>query len=391
MFDCLIVGCGFAGSVIARFLAEQCGKKVLILERRNHIAGNMFDFTDGNGIRVQKYGPHTFHTNQKKLYDYIQKYGDWENYKLICMSKMDGKFTPSPFNFQTIDDFYTPEKAAELKEHIKNYYEDVAQVTIVEMLKCPDPVIQQYAQFLYDKDFSLYTAKQWGISPFEIDPGIFKRVPVLFSYKRGYFDDAYQVMPKNGFTEFFQNILNHPNIEIRLNTDARPLLNFQNGRILVCGKLVPVVYTGALDELFDFRFGPLPYRSLQFEYHTKQTASFQPAPVIAYPQAEGYTRITEYTKLPVQSAGSVTTIAVEYSLPYKPGMRSEPYYPILTEENTARYRLYLREAEKINNLFLCGRLADYKYYNMDQVLDRSLKMCRTLMERLKKQETAKVL
>lgn len=378
MFDCLIVGCGFAGSVIARFLAEQCGKKVLILERRDHIAGNMYDFTDENGIRVQKYGPHTFHTNQKELYDYIRKYSKWENYKLICMSQMDGKFTPSPFNFQTIDDFYNPEQASELKKHIKDYYKDASQVTIVEMLKCPDPVIQKYAQFLYDGDFSLYTAKQWGISPLEIDPSIFKRVPVLFSYKTGYFDDAYQVMPTNGFTEFFQNILNHANIEIRLNTDAKPLLNFQNNEILADGKPVLVVYTGALDELFDFRFGPLPYRSLRFDYQTKQTASFQPAPVIAYPQAQGYTRITEYTKLPAQDAGGVTTIAVEYSLPYKPGVQSEPYYPILTAENTGRYQQYLREAKKIHNLFLCGRLADYQYYNMDQVLDRSLKMCETL-------------
>ena len=383
MFDCLIVGCGFAGSVIARFLAEQCGKKVLILERRDHIAGNMYDFTDENGIRVQKYGPHTFHTNQKELYDYIRKYSEWEDYKLICMSQMDGKFTPSPFNFQTIDDFYSPEQASELKKHIKEYYKDASQVTIVEMLKCPDPVIQKYAHFLYDGDFSLYTAKQWGISPFEIDPSIFKRVPVLFSYKIGYFDDTYQVMPTNGFTEFFQNILNHPNIEIRLNTDAKPFLNFQNNEILVDGKPVPVVYTGALDELVDFRFGPLPYRSLRFDYQTKQTASFQPAPVIAYPQAQGYTRITEYTKLPVQDAGGVTTIAVEYSLPYKPGVQSEPYYPILTAENIGRYQQYLREAKKIHNLFLCGRLADYQYYNMDQVLDRSLKMCQTLENFLK--------
>lgn len=377
MFDYLIVGCGFAGSVIARFLAEQCGKKVLILERRNQIAGNMYDFTDKNGIRVQKYGPHTFHTNQKELYDYIQKYSEWENYKLTCMSRIDSKFTPSPFNFQTIDDFYSTEKASELKKRIEIYYPNMQKKSIVELLHSQDVMIRNYAQFLFDKDYSLYTAKQWGISPSEIDVSVLKRVPVLFSYKTGYFDDAYQVMPKNGFTAFFQSILNHPNIEIRLNTDAKSFLDLQNGEITVGGKLVPVVYTGALDELFDFRFGPLPYRSLRFDYQTKQTKSFQPAAVIAYPQAKGYTRITEYTKIPVQSVGNTTTIAIEYSLPYKT-VKAEPYYPILTKENVAKYQQYFYEAKKIENLYLCGRLADYQYYNMDQVLDRSLKMCETL-------------
>lgn len=378
MFDCLIVGCGFAGSVIARFLAEQCKRKVLILERRNHIAGNMYDFTDENGIRIQKYGPHTFHTNQKELYDYILKYDNWEAYKLTCMSQIDGKFTPSPFNFQTIDDFYSPKQASELKKRIVEHYPGKQKATIVELIQSPDLMIREYAQFLFDKDYSLYTAKQWGISPAEIDVSVLKRVPVLFSYQNGYFDDTYQVMPKNGFTEFFRNILIHPNIEIRLNTDARQLLTLENNKILAGGSLIPVVYTGALDELFDFRFGPLPYRSLRFDYQTKKIDSFQPAPVVAYPQAKDYTRITEYTKIPVQNVGGATTIAVEYPLQYKPGVKSNPYYPILTDESTVRYQRYLHEAQKIGNLFLCGRLADYKYYNMDQVLDQSLRMCKTL-------------
>ncbi|MBP0984783.1 MAG: UDP-galactopyranose mutase [Oscillospiraceae bacterium] len=379
-YEALVVGCGLSGAVAARHLAEDCGKRVLVIDRRSHIAGNMYDFKDENGILVQLYGPHIFHTKKKELFDFISKYADWEHYELTCMAKIDGKFTPSPFNFQTIDDYYPAEDAAELKRHIKAVYGKAEKTTIVEMLNSTDPVIKQYAQFLFDKDYSLYTAKQWGISPSEIDVSVLKRVPVLFSYKIGYFDDEYQVMPKESFVAFFEKLLDHKNIEIRLETDAASFINVENGTLFLNGEpaTIPVIYTGAIDELLCYKYGKLPYRSLRFEYRTENTDSYQDAPVVAYPQAEGFTRITEYTKLPVQKTNGKTKIAVEYPLQYAQNNGSEPYYPILTEESQKQYAKYRREADEIENLFLCGRLADFKYYNMDQALENALQLCERL-------------
>ena len=382
--DAYIIGSGFAGSIIARYLAEKENKKVLVLERRDHIGGNMYDFVDRNGILVHKYGPHTFHTDQKNLYDHISKYGQWQDYKLQCMVFMEGKFTPSPFNYQTIDDFYPQEEATQIKAALQECYHGKNKVTIVEMLESKHPTVREYANFLFEKDYSLYTAKQWGISASEIDPGVLKRVPVRLSYDKNNFDDAIQVLPKKGYTEFFQNMLSHSNIEVRLKTDARKhiAVDTDNRRVCFNNKKinVPVIYTGAIDELLNWRFGKLPYRSLYFEYVSKEMESYQNAPIVAYPQAEGYTRITEYNKLPVQEKTGCTTIAVEYPLQYKDGEKMEPYYPIPTTDNIERYQKYKYELQTIQNLFLCGRLAEYKYYNMDQVVARALEVCEELKD-----------
>lgn len=380
MCDVLIVGAGFCGSVIARFLAEEMSQKVLVIDRRNHIAGNMYDYTDENGVLVQKYGPHTFHTTKQHLYDYINQYGDWIPYKLTCMAQIDNKFTPSPFNFQTIDDYYTVEKAKELKQAIKDYYGDAEKTTIVEMLENPVSIIQEYAQFLFDKDYSLYTAKQWGISPSEIDVSVLKRVPILFSYKDGYFDDEFQVMPKENFTAFFEDMLNHENITVKLNQEAKSVLEIKDNQTYLYGKPseIPVIYTGAVDELLQYQYGVLPYRSLRFEYETIEANSYQDAPVVAYPQADDFTRITEYTKLPIQNTNGKTVIAKEYPLQYNPLENTEPYYPILTEESQLAYQQYREVVEQIPNLYCCGRLADFKYYNMDQALERALEICEVL-------------
>ncbi|WMJ89802.1 UDP-galactopyranose mutase [Anaerocolumna sp. MB42-C2] len=381
MYDAIVVGCGFSGAVIARHLAAEKNLKVLVLDKRNHIAGNMYDKVDENGIIVQQYGPHIFHTNNERVYKYIKKFGTWENFNLECMVFMNGKYTPSPFNFQTIDDYYEKDKAELLKERIRHNYYGLDKTTIVEMLTCQDEVIRDYANFLFDNDYSLYTAKQWGISPSEIDISVLKRVPVLFSYKTGYFDDTYQCMPVGGFTKIFEDILNHSNIEIMLNTNVKNYLeiDIENGQIKKNGKVIniPVIFTGALDELLNYKFGLLPYRSLKFEYKTEDTKSFQNAPVVAYPQAEGFTRITEYNKLPKQDSNK-STIAFEYPLQYDSGGTSEPYYPIISEDNLNKYNDYKNELNKIDNVFVCGRLADYKYYNMDQVINRALDICEDL-------------
>lgn len=379
--DCLVIGCGLSGAVIARHLAEQ-GKQVVIWERREHIGGNMYDYVDQHGFLVQKYGPHTFHTKQKHLFDYMCQYESWEDYKLTCGAVWDKTYTPTPFNFTTIDTFYPKDQAALLKEKLTVAFSGRNTATVVEVLEHPDPDIRGYAEYLFQNDYAPYTAKQWGVSPNEIDPSVLKRVPLRFSYDVGYFDDDYQVMPTHSFTHFFENLLNHPNIQVELGVEALEHLRTSGNQILVDGEVAdyPVVYTGALDELFDCRFGRLPYRSLRFEWKYQDIDSLQDAPVVAYPQEAGFTRITEYKKLPVQNKPG-TSYAVEYPLPYQEGQDQEPYYPVLTEESQLQYAKYQELANQIPNLIYCGRLADFKYYNMDQALERSLSVCSDLASR----------
>ncbi len=376
--DCLVIGCGLSGAVIARELAEQ-GKKIEIWERRDHIGGNMYDYIDKHGFLVQKYGPHTFHTKKKYLYDYMCRYESWQDYKLTCGAVWDGKYTPTPFNFTTIDTFYPSDQAASLRKKLQTVFPGREFATVVEVLEHPDPEIRAYAEYLFQKDYAPYTAKQWGVSPAEIDPSVLKRVPLRFSYKEGYFDDPYQVMPVHSFTRFFENLLDCPNIEVRLGANALDRLSVSGSTLLLDGveTTIPVIYTGALDELFGHIYGRLPYRSLQFEWRYSQQDSFQPAPVVAYPQEEGYTRITEYKKLPAQDKPG-SSYAVEYPLPYKEGETTEPYYPLLTQESQERYRRYRELAEMIPNLFFCGRLGNFKYYNMDQALEAALEICKVL-------------
>lgn len=373
--DAIVVGCGLTGGVIAHHLAEQ-GRKVIILEKRTHIGGNMYDYIDEHGFLVQKYGPHTFHTKKKDLYDYMCRFEEWEEYKLTCGAFIDGKCTPTPFNFQTIDDFYAPEKAAELKAHIKAAFPNKDTATVIEVMQHEDSLVSGYAKFLFEKDYSLYTAKQWGISPSEIDPSVLKRVPLRFSYDVGYFDDDYQVMPKHSFTDFFNNLLNHKNITVQLSVDALEYISIKDDTIFIDGRSrnIPVIYSGAVDELFNYIHGKLPYRSLRFEWRYEDKESIQDMPVVAYPQAEDFTRITEYKKIPLQNKQG-TSYAVEFSLPYKGDTDAEPYYPVLTEESQKQYAKYKALADSIPNLICCGRLGDFKYYNMDQALERALRLC----------------
>ena len=381
--DCLVVGCGLTGSVIARQLAEQ-GKKVEIWERRDHIGGNMYDYVDGHGFLVQKYGPHTFHTKKKELYDYICQYEQWQEYHLTCGAVWDGKYTPTPFNFTTIDTFYPPDRAGQLKEKLKAAFPGREFAAVTEVLKHPDPDIREYAKFLFQNDYAPYTAKQWGVTPVEIDPSVLQRVPLCFSYSEGYFNDPYQVMPVHSYTDYFKNLLNHPNIWVKLNTEALDHLTIKNNHIVIDGTPFEgkVFYTGALDELFACIYGRLPYRSLRFEWRYEEKDSLQPAPVVAYPQEEGYTRITEYKKLPIQDKPG-TSYAVEYPLPYRSREQMEPYYPVLTENSKKQYESYRTLADAVQGLVCCGRLGDFKYYNMDQALERARTICERLNEPLK--------
>lgn len=377
-YDYIIVGAGLTGGIIARKLAEEKGKRILIVERRKHLAGNTYDYTDEHGVKVQKYGPHVLHTNSDKVYQFITEYCTPIDYRTKCEAIIDGISTPSPFNFKTIDQFYSVDEARKLKEKLIEYYDHRPSVTVVEMLEASDHDIRGFAEFLFEKDYKLYTAKQWNLDPSDIDPSVLKRVPIVLSYGDTYFYDKYEFMPKDGFEEMFKSIIGHPNIEVKTNFDALDHVEIdeENDRILFDGQEVKLVYTGAIDELFNYKYGILPYRSLNFDFRSVHEDSFQPVAIVAYPQVEGYTRITEYTKMPFQNCNGWTCAAYEYPVPYdkKAEIGNEPYYPVLTNESMEKYAKYKEYASQFKNLVLGGRLAEFKYYNMDQVILRALEI-----------------
>ena len=372
-----IVGSGIVGAVLAAELANK-GHEVQVLERRSHAGGNVYDYDDAHGIHVHHYGPHIFHTNDDEVYRYVSDNCELKDFNLVCGSVMDGKCVPTSFDFSSVDTFF-PEEAEEIKAHIKAEFGDRASATVLEMLESQDSYVRRFADFLYEKDYKPYTAKQWGIDPEKVDRQIFKRVPILFSYGSKYFSDKYQAMPVKGYMEFIENLLKTPGIELRLNEEALDRFSIRNNQVMDGDKPLDgvLIFTGALDELFACKHGKLPYRSLRFEWKHEDIDSFQDMPVVAYPQAEGFTRITEYKKLPVQEVRG-TTYAVEYPLPYKQGEAMEPYYPVLTEESQELFQKYYDEAKQVKGLAFAGRLAEFKYYNMDQAIRRALDLAREL-------------
>lgn len=372
-----IAGSGIVGAVLAAELAKK-GHTVQVLERRAHAGGNVYDYDDEYGIHVHHYGPHIFHTNDDEVYRYVSDNCELKDFNLVCGSVMDGKCVPTSFDFSSVDTFFQ-EEAEEIKAHIKAGFGDRASATVLEMLESQDSYVRRFADFLYEKDYKPYTAKQWGIDPEKVDRQIFKRVPILFSYGSKYFSDKYQAMPVKGYMEFIENLLKHPSIELRLNEEALDRFSIRDNQVMDGDKPLDgiLIFTGALDELFDCKHGKLPYRSLRFVWKHEDIDSFQDMPVVAYPQAEGFTRITEYKKLPVQEVRG-TTYAVEYPLPYKQGEAMEPYYPVLTEESQKLFRKYYDEAKQVRGLAFAGRLAEFKYYNMDQAIRRALDLAREL-------------
>ena len=376
--DVKIIGCGLTGAVIGRTLAD-CGHTVQITERRDHFGGNRYDYVDEHGVLVQQYGPHIFHTNNADVYEFVNRFEQWKSFRLVCGAVWDDKYTPTPFNFTTIDTFFSGDQAEEIKRRLKAIYPDAKTVTILELLNHTDSVIRHYAEYLFQNDYAPYTAKQWGVSPEEIDASILRRVPVRMSYHTGYFNDHYEMMPQHSYTYFIRNILNHPRMRVQLNDDGLEHLGIGERMVTWDGQRFDgfVVFTGALDELFDRVYGGLPYRSLRFEWMHSDTESLQPVPVVAYPQAKGYTRITEYKKLPIQNVTG-TSYAIEYPIPYNGQECMEPFYPMLTEESKRQYEKYRHMADEIPSLYCCGRLADFKYYNMDEAIDRALHIAETI-------------
>jgi UDP-galactopyranose mutase len=362
-FDCLIVGAGFAGSVIAERLAVGSGQRVLLIDRRPHIGGNAFDHYDDHGILVHRYGPHIFHTNAPHVAAYLSRFTRWRPYEHRVLAQVDGMLVPIPINLTTINRLYglslDPAGVAAFL---------AARAAPVDVVRTSeDVVVSQVGRELYEKFFRGYTRKQWGMDPSDLDKAVTARVPTRTNTDDRYFGDSFQNMPLKGYTRLFENMLDHPNIKIMLNVDFREIEDEV--------RYDRLIYTGPIDEFFDFRFGKLPYRSLRFRHETLDRALFQPVAVVNYPSDEvPHTRITEYKHLTGQKHPK-TSITYEY-----PTADGDPYYPVPRAENAALFRRYQALADAMPDVTFVGRLATYRYYNMDQVVAQALSTYARIVE-----------
>ncbi len=360
MFDYLIVGAGFAGSVLAERLASQLDKKVLVLDKRNHIGGNAYDRYDDDGLLIHQYGPHIFHTNAAAVVEYLSQFTAWRPYQHRVLASVDGQLVPMPINLDTINSLYGLNLTSfQLEEFLASVAEPREVLRTSE-----DVVVSKVGRSLYEKFFRGYTRKQWGLDPSELDASVTARVPTRTNRDARYFTDSYQMMPLHGYTRMFKRMLAHPNIKIMLNTDYREIEN-----------VIPyqqLIYTGPIDEFFHSCYGKLPYRSLDFEFQTLDMPVFQPIAVVNYPNDYAYTRVTEFKYLTGQ-VHAKTSVVYEH-----PQSEGDPYYPVPRAENTEMYKQYKVLAEATPDVHFVGRLATYKYYNMDQVVAQALSLFRKL-------------
>lgn len=361
MFDYLIVGAGFAGAVVAERMARCFGKTVLVVDRRGHVAGNAYDHYDEHGVLVHRYGPHIFHTNSEQVFQYLSQFTSWRAYEHRVLAYVEGKLVPIPINLDTVNLLYGTNFSSEdeVASFLASRAEPRASIRTSE-----DVVLSKVGRDLYEKLFRNYTRKQWGKDPSELDAQVTARIPVRTNRDDRYFTDLFQAMPKHGYTRMFENMLDHPNITLALGCDYREVV-----RDVSCRE---IVYSGPVDEFFDYRFGELPYRSLRFKHQTLETEFLQPVAVVNYPNDHAYTRITEFKHLTGQ-AHRKTSIVYEY-----PASEGDPYYPVPTPENGALYKKYAELAAATQDVHFVGRLATYRYYNMDQVVAQALTLCKHL-------------
>lgn len=374
MFDSVIIGAGVAGCVAARDLAES-GRKVLVLEQRDHIGGNCYDEKDEHGILIHKYGPHIFHTKEQKAYDYLSRFTDWYEFGHEVVANVHGKLIPVPFNLNTLHMVYEQEKADALEKKLIDAFGLESRVPILKLREHEDPEIREIADYVYENIFLHYTMKQWGQTPEQIDPAVTGRVPVLISHDNRYFQEPWQGMPLHGYTLMFEKMLDHENITVEIGVDARSRVTFSEGSVSLDGQAFTgdVIYTGPLDELFDCRFGRLPYRSLRFDFEYYDKPDYQGHSVVNYTVSEDFTRITEFKYLTGQQAEG-TTIVKEYPFAYTGAEGEIPYYSIANEANQKLYEQYRGLVEHIPNVWLLGRLAEYKYYNIDAMVLKALEL-----------------
>ena len=354
MYDFLIVGAGLSGAVLAERLAKKENKRVLIIEKRNHIGGNTFDYFNSDGVLVHKYGPHIFHTNSPDVFNYLGKFTEWRPYEHRVLASVDGMMVPIPINMNTINSLYGLNLSSdEVVSFLKSKAEKKDRVITSE-----DVVLSHVGRDLYEKFFKGYTRKQWGMDPSELDASVAARIPTRSNKDNRYFTDTYQAMPLHGYTKMFETMLDHPNISVMLNTDYKKV-----------EKWIPyhkMIYTGPIDYFFNHCYGPLPYRSIEFKFKTFDQENYQPTGTVNYPNDQAYTRITEFKFLTGQKHGK-TTVVFEY-----PKADGDPYYPVPKPENAELYKKYQLLAQTTPNVYFSGRLATYKYYNMDQVVAQSL-------------------
>ena len=380
-YDCLVIGAGFAGAVCARELAERGGKRVLVLERRVHIGGNAYDKLDEAGVLIHQYGPHIFHTNNARAYEYLSRFTGWRDYQHRVVANVRGALMPVPFNLTSLELAYGSEKAARLEKKLIETYGAEKKVTILELRRNDDPEIKALADYVYENVFVHYTMKQWGQTPEEIDPNTTARVPVFLSRDDRYFQDAYQGIPALGYTAVFEHMLDHPNITVELDSDAADRLCLDGGRVRLDGTPFEgtVIYTGAVDELFGCCFGRLPYRTLDFRFETHGVEWYQTHGTVNYTVSEDFTRITEFKYFSGQEIANATTIVKEYSRAYTGKNGEIPYYAIISPENNALYQQYKALGDAVPGFHMLGRLAEYKYYNMDAIVVRALELADRLL------------
>lgn len=363
----LVVGAGFSGATIANLLAEKSNEQVLVVDKKEHIGGNCYDYRDKNGIMIHAYGSHIFHTNSEKVWKYINQFTEFNTYMHKVIGLLDGIETHIPFNFNTLYDVF-PKSYAELLEHkLLDNFNINTKVPILEFQKQDDDDLKYLANYVYEKIFLHYTTKQWGVAPTDVDGAVTARVPVYLSKDNRYFQDKYQGIPLNGYTEVIKNMLNHKNIRVQINTDYT-VLNWK--------KFDKIFFTGSIDEFFNYKYGNLPYRSVRFKIETHDKEYYQSNACVNYPCNYDFTRIHEY-KYYLDDRSSKTVIAKEYSEDFELG-KNERYYPIPKDENFELYNKYLAEAEKLENVYFLGRLGDYKYYNMDSAIERAIKLYESL-------------
>jgi UDP-galactopyranose mutase len=354
MFDYLIVGAGFAGCVLAERLARVQNRRVLLVDKRPHIGGNAYDHYNDHGILVHKYGPHIFHTNSRPVFEYLSQFTEWRQYEHRVVASVDGQLVPIPINLDTINRLYGLNLNS---QQVESFFQSVAE-PIEQVRTSEDVVVNRVGRELYQKFFRNYTRKQWGLDPSELDASVTSRVPVRTNRDDRYFSDTYQAMPLHGYTRMFENMLDHANIKIMLNTDYLEL----GGELLA----KEIIFTGPVDEFFDYRYGKLPYRSLRFKHETHNRETYQPAPVVNYPNEHPYTRVTEFKYLTGQEHPKTSIV---YEFPMDEG---DPYYPVPRPENKEIHRKYKALADETLGVHFVGRLATYQYYNMDQVTAQAL-------------------
>lgn len=376
-YDALVVGAGYAGAVCARRLAEACGYKVAVVEKRDHIAGNAYDCEDEAGVLIHKYGPHIYHTTNERVHEFLSRFTEWTDYSHKVLANIHGTLMPVPFNHKSLKLAFGEEKGERLYQKLVASFGQDKKVPIMELREKNDPELSEVADYVYENVFLHYTMKQWDKTPDQIDPAVMGRVPVFVGDDDRYFPQApHQGMPKVSFTDLFEHMLDHDLISVFTGVDARDLLDMGETSVKVCGKPFggEVIYTGALDQLFNLDLGGLPYRTVDMVFETLDQDQFQPVGTVNYTVSEDFTRITEFKNMTGQVVSGKTTILKEYSKPYDPTSGATPYYVINEPENIELYKKYRARVEGILNFHVVGRLAEYRYYDMDGVTLSALEL-----------------